>query len=148
MILALIYISMPNMRSKQLAKLRQRLRRRLDELEKVLAPAFEREPVFPGTVRVSRHHCGRPSCRCATEGLLHESLRLQVRFKDGVATRCLAEHEAESWRQRTEAYKRLRDAQRDLTRWQNEVLEILDAIERARRSTVGLSRQDRQRVLR
>ena len=136
------------MRSKQLPKLRQQLRQRLEELEELLEPAFERQPVFPGKVLLSRHRCGTPSCRCATEGLLHESLRLQVRFKDGLATRCLDHEEAESWRPRTEAYKRMRDAQRTFAKWQKEVLEILDAIERARRSSVGLSRQDRQRELR
>jgi len=136
------------MKDKQLARLRQRLRQRLDELEKTLAPAFEREPVFPGMVRVSRHRCGKPGCRCATEGLLHESLRLQVRFKDSLATRCIEGEEEESWRARTEAYKRMRDAQRAFGKWQTEVLEILDAIERARRSSAGLSREDRQRPLR
>ncbi len=136
------------MKSKQLPRLRQQLRERLDELQKVLAPAFEREPVFPGMVRVSRHRCGKPSCRCATEGLLHESLRLQVRFKDGLATRCIEAEEEESWRARTEAYKRMREAQRVFGKWQREVLEILDSIERTRRSSAGLSREDRRRPLR
>ena len=135
------------MRDKQLAKLRQQLRRRLEELEQLVAPAFEREPVFPGKVLLSKHRCGKSSCRCA-EGLLHESLRLQVRFKDGLATRCLDHEEAESWQPRTEAYKRMRDAQRAFAKWQKQVVEILDAIERARRSSVGLSHEDRQRELR
>lgn len=132
----------------RLPKLRQKLRQKLDELEELLAPAFQSEPVFPGSVGVSKHRCGKPSCRCATEGLLHESLRLQVRFKDGLATRCLKPEEEPSWRARTEAYKRMRDTQRAFGKWQREVLEILDAIERARRSSAGLSREDRRRPLR
>ena len=136
------------MKSKRLPKLRQQLRQRLEELEQLLAPGFQDEPVFPGKVLLSKHRCGNPSCRCATEGLLHESLRLQVRFKDGLATRCLDHEVAESWRPRTEAYKRIRDAQRAFAKWQKQVVEILDSIERARRSNVGLSREDRQRELR
>ena len=116
------------MRDKQLAKLRQQLGQRLAELEQLLAAAFEREPVFPGKVLLSKHRCGKSSCRCA-EGVLHQSLRLQVRFKDGLATRCLDREEAESWRPPTEAYKRIRDAQRAFAKWQMQVVKIIDAIE-------------------
>ena len=136
------------MSSKRLATLRRTLRQRLDELEDILTPAFEREDLFPGKVLLSRHRCGHDSCRCATEGILHESLRLQVRFKDQLATRCVSAEEAESWRPRTEAYKRIREARRDFGRWQKEILELVDAIERARRSTTGLSPEDRRRPLR
>ena len=136
------------MNSKRLAKLRQTLRQRLEELDEILEPAFEREPVFPGKVLLSRHRCGRDSCRCATEGLLHESLRLQIRFADQLATRCLSSQEAEDWKPRTEAYKRMRDARSDFGKWQKEILQLLDAVETARRSSSGLSAEDRQRALR
>lgn len=134
--------------SKEITKLRQRLSAKLSELEGILRPAFERDPVFPGSLHVSRHSCGKPQCRCQTHGELHEALRLQVRFKDGNANRCLGEEEAEAWKARTEAYKRMRDATRAFRRWHKEVLEVLDSIERARRSSDGLSEEDRRRPLR
>ena len=136
------------MNARQLARLRQQLTERLGELDRILAPAFEREPLFPASIQISRHRCGRPNCRCATEGLLHESTRLRIRFKDGDATRCLKEDEVEKWRPRTDAYKRMRDAQRSFRSWSEEVSRLLDRVERARRSSAGLSPEDRERELR
>ncbi len=131
-----------------LPRLRQRLRAKLSELEKFLKPAFDQSPVFPGSLHVSAHRCGKPHCRCTTQGELHEAVRLQIRFKDGTANRCLSEEETALWRPRTDAYRRLREAGRSFRKWQREVLELLDAIERARRSTEGLSKEDRRRALR
>lgn len=131
-----------------LPKLRQQLRAKLSELDSLVQPAFERDAVFPGSLHVSAHRCGKPQCRCATHGELHEALRLQIRFKDGVANRCLSEQEAALWQPRTEAYRRVREAERSFRRWQKEVLDLLDAIERARRSTEGLDEEDRRRPLR
>jgi hypothetical protein len=130
-----------------LPKLRQQLSAKLSQLDSILEPAFEREPVFPGSIHVSAHRCGKLQCRC-THGELHEALRLQIRFKDGIANRCLSEEEAALWRPRTEAYRRVRKAERSFRRWQKEVLELLEAIERARRSTEGLGEEDRKRPLR
>jgi uncharacterized cysteine cluster protein YcgN (CxxCxxCC family) len=73
---------------------------------------------------------------------------LQVRFKDGIANRCLSEQEGLFWQPRTEAYRRLREAGRSFRKWHKEVLELVDAIERVRRSTEGLGEEDRRRPLR
>lgn len=129
------------------AKLRQQLERKLAELDRILAPGFEREPVFPGRISFSRHRCGGAGCRC-NEGHLHEAVRLAIGFKDGVAYRCLDEEGLDFWKPRTEAYRRIRESQRTFRKWQKEVLELLDAIERARRSRKGLSDEDRGRPLR
>lgn len=130
------------------ARLRQRLRAKLAELERLVEPAFDRSPVFPGNVYLSRHRCGKDSCRCATRDELHETLRLQIRFQDGTANRCLSEERADFWRPRTDAYRELREAQRAFRKWQKEVSEILSAIERERKSSEGLEAEDRGRALR
>lgn len=130
-----------------LSQLRQHLRRKLAELDRLLEPAFDREPVFPGGIAVSRHRCGKPNCRCV-DGELHEAVRLAIYFKDGAAYRCLNEDGVELWRPRTEAYRRIRQARRSFGRWQKEVVELLDSIERARRRTDGLSAADSRRPLR
>lgn len=130
------------------AKLRQQLTSKLSELDRILKPAYEREPLFPANVHVSEHLCGKPSCRCAKAGELHKAVRLQIRFKDSLANRCLTEEEAAFWTPRTEAYRRIRQAGRSFRKWEKEVLEILDAMERARRSLEGLSEEDRKRPLR
>ena len=136
------------MKRETASRLRQQLRSKLSELDKLLTPVFESEPVFPGAVLLSRHRCGSPNCRCTTQGELHESVRLQIRFKDGFATRCLSAEEAAAWRPRTEAYRRARAAQRAFGKWQREVVSLMDRIERARRSTKGLQEDDRRRPLR
>jgi hypothetical protein len=136
------------MKQHTLSQLRQRLRAKLSQLEQILEPVFERDPVFPGSLHSSAHRCGKPQCRCNTQGQLHEALRLQIRFKDGTANRCLSEDQAALWRPRTEAYRQLRQSASAFRKWQKEVLELVDAIERARRSTTGLNEEDRRRTLR
>lgn len=135
------------MKRDTVSKLRQQLGAKLSQLEDMLRPAFEVEAVLPGSLHVSRHRCGKASCHCS-EGELHEALRLQIRFEDGIANRCLSEEEAAFWRPRTEAYRRIRKAGRAFAKWQREVASLLDALERARRSTEGLGEEDRKRSLR
>ena len=130
------------------AQLRRNLGAKLSELEHLLAPAFEYDPVLPGVVTVSKHRCGNSGCACTREGKLHEAVRVLIRFKEGYATRSLCEENLESFRARTEAYRRLRKAKVELRTWQKELVRLLDEIERARRSLDGLSEEDRQRPLR
>ena len=136
------------MKSDKGSQLRQRIATKFSELEKLLKPAFDKDPLLPASLHVSRHRCGKAHCRCNREGALHQALRLQIRFKEGLANRCLSEEEAAFWRPRTEAYKRARQTRRAFTRWQREVLELLDELEHERRSTEGLSEGDRKRPLR
>jgi len=131
-----------------LSHLRRELAAKLTELRHVLEPAFENEPVFPGVVTVSRHRCGNAGCACTREGKLHEAVRLLIKYKDGYATRCLSEDEVTSFRPRTEAYQRIRKARSELGKWQKSVVELVDRIERERRSLEGLGEEDRKRSLR
>lgn len=135
------------MKTSDLSSLRQALRRKLEGVESMLQPAFERDAVFPGMVESTRVRCGKPYCRCR-HGERHPVTRLQIRFRDGIANRSLSEEEAALWRPRTEAYRRLREAMRQARRWQKEVLVLLEAIERRRRSVEGLSEEDQRRPLR
>lgn len=130
-----------------LSQLRRTLAGKLADLERLLKPAFENEPLLPGVVTVSRHRCGNSGCACTREGKLHEAVRVLIKFKDGYATRCLTEEEVGSFRPRTEAYQRLRKARGNLAKWQKEVKELIDRIERERRSLEGLSEEDRRRSL-
>jgi hypothetical protein len=136
------------MKRDTLPKLRQKLSAKIAELDTMLKPGFETEPVFPGSLHVSRHRCGKPQCHCASGEDLHEVVRLQIRFNDGTGNRCVSEEEAAFWKPRTEAYRRIREAGRSFRKWQKEVLELLEAIERKRRSLEGLSEEDRKRPLR
>ena len=136
------------MSKETISQLRRELDGELRALQRLLKPAFETGPVFPGTVTVSRHRCGNPGCACTREGKLHEAERILIKFKDGYATRCLSEEQVGSFKPRTEAYQRLRKARSDLGKWQKRVCTLIDRMERERRSLEGLSSEDRRRPLR
>ena len=138
----------PSVDQDSLAKLRQQLRAKLSALEAMLTPAFEREPLFPGSVHTSKHRCGKSWCHCADGHSLHEAVRLQIRFHDGLTNRAGAPQEAVCGKPRTEADRRLRKAAQAVRKWQKEVSQLLERIERARRSLEGLSEEDRKRPLR
>ena len=131
----------------QLSELRQTLRQKLRELDQILEPAFERAPVFPGYFPMYGRRCGRPECPCA-QGELHRSPRVLIPFQSGQVALAVKRDEAEPWREKTEAYRRIREAGRALKRWYDEVKDLLDAVERARRSTVDLPPRLRRRKLR
>jgi hypothetical protein len=136
------------MAHESLHQLRRELAGRLSELERLLKPAFEVDPVLPGVVTVSRHRCGNDGCACTREGKLHEAVRVLIKFKDGYATRCLSKEDVGSFRPRTEAYQRLRQARSDLGKWHKEVVQLIDRIEKERRSVEGLNEEDQKRPLR
>lgn len=129
------------------ASLRHELRQKLSELEDILAPAFERSAVFPGYLQDYHRPCGNPRCRCA-QGELHPGTRVLVPFKDGQGTIAVNEGAREEWQRKTEGYKRIRDALRAFRRWEGEVRALVDALERARRSTGDLPEKYRDRPLR
>ncbi len=119
-----MYDKQPSMTHKPLSQLRRELAAKLADLNRLLQPAFENQPVLPGVVTLSRHRCGNAGCRC------------------------LSKEEAGSFRPRTEAYQRLRQARSNLGKWHKEVLALIDRIEQERRSVEGLSEEDRKRPLR
>lgn len=128
------------------SELRKALRKKVGELEEILEPAFERTPLFPGYFQVHKRKCGNPGCRCA-QGHLHPGTRILIPFGDGQGVLCPKPEEIEGWKLRTEAYKEHREARRRFRRWQAEVVRILDALEKARRSVEGLSEEDAKRPL-
>jgi len=136
------------MSTERLSQLRRELSSRLADLERLIQPAFETEAVLPGVVTVSRHRCGNDGCACTREGKLHEAVRMLIKFKDGYATRCLSKEDVGLFQPRTEAYQRLRLARSDFGKWHKEIIELIDRIERERRSVEGLSEEDRKRPLR
>jgi len=121
-------------RHPELSDLRLALRRELDAIERLVQPGFERSPVFPGTVNQWTHTCGRSGCKCQ-RGEKHRSVRLIIYYKeDPPAHRSLTEAEEVTWRARTEAYKAIRQAMRDVRRWAKRVTALLDQVERVRRT--------------
>jgi hypothetical protein len=82
-----------------LSRLRQALRRLLQDLEHSLEVAFERSPLVKGNVYEMARKCGKPNCVC-TRGELHRSMVLswseggKSRLRGG-ATKNLGQTESE-----------------------------------------------------
>ena len=134
--------------SKDSSPHRQQLTAKISQLDQILKPAFERDPVFPGNLNISKHRCGNEACCCTTQGKLHQATRLQIRFQDGIANRCLSPEEVAFFKPRIDAFRRIRKVKSALRKWEKEILGILDAIEHSRRSLEGLSEEDAERPLR
>jgi len=128
--------------NEQLSSLRQALRQKLAELDRILRPAFERGGVFPGYFQVFSRLCGKSGCRCR-QGQPHAGARVLVALREGQRVLSLKPEEIETWKSRTAAYKRIRSARRAFRKWQAEVVALVDEIERARRSLEGLSVEER-----
>lgn len=135
------------MNKEKISSLRQELRQKLSELDKILEPAFERTPVLPGYFQNYGRRCGRPDCHCV-KGELHRSFRVLIPFKDGQAAIAVKRGEDKPWREKTENYRRIRETRRAFLRWQTEISKLLDSLERARRSTEDIPAKHRGRKLR
>jgi hypothetical protein len=123
------------------SSLRQKLQAKLNELQKILEPAFGRDPLLPGSLTTTHVRCGKAGCRCE-RGELHPSVRIHLRFEEGVTTRSLSQDQLPLLKSRVEAYRAVREVPRRFRKWQKEVLMLLEDLERARHSTEGLSKGD------
>jgi len=114
------------------ARSRQELTTRVEELPKLLEPAYERTPLLPGVVYVRRYHCGKPTCHCA-DGPLHEYLSLGTwaSMKRDVR-RIRPEEDVEELKTVTERYRAVRTMRRSFLRWSRRVVKLLDELEAAR----------------
>ena len=114
----------------ELSRLRQRLRKLLEELGEVLQAACERGPVIKGTAYELARRCGKPNCRCV-RGELHRSMVLSWSEGGRSRLKSLKAPEVERVRSQTQGYARLRRAR--VVKISRELVEVLDRIEALRR---------------
>jgi len=114
------------------AKLRRQLDRLLAEHRRLLDTAFDRTPLWRGSVQESRRRCGKPTCRC-TRGELHVSTVFSDRSEEKQRNLSLKGKVLERFRTMTEAYRRVRRNRARAVVVQREILEIFDSLEVARR---------------
>jgi hypothetical protein len=132
---AIIYINMQNGEidsNQALSRLRQELRRLIEDLARSMEVVFERTPLVKGSVYAIARKCGKPNCAC-TRGELHKSMVLswsqqgKTRLKS-VSTERLAEISHKS-----EEYLRFRRARAQVTIINKQMLDVIDRIESLRR---------------
>lgn len=99
-------------------------------LTSLLAP----RQLLKGSVYELKTRCGKPSCHCAApQRPLHSTHVLSWSDAGKTRLRSLSASELTRWRQLTETYRRFRQARAPLVKLQQQILLVLDRLERALR---------------
>ncbi len=115
-----------------LSRLRQILRRLLQDLERSLGVAFERSLLVKGNVYEMARKCGKPNCVC-TRGELHRSMVLS--WSEGGKTRLFSipPERLGELKEKSQAYLQFRRARARVTEIGQEIVAVLDQMEKLRR---------------
>jgi hypothetical protein len=115
-----------------LSRLRQTLRRLLQDLERSLEVAFERSLLVKGNVYEMARKCGKPNCVC-TRGELHRSMVLS--WSEGGKTRLFSipPERLGELKEKSQVYLQFRRARARVTEIGQEIVAVLDQMEKLRR---------------
>jgi hypothetical protein len=123
---------MQNKKLHNLSRLRQTLRRLLQDLEHCLEIAFGRSPLVKGNVYEMARKCGKPNCVC-TRGELHRSMVLSWSEEGKTRLLSISPERLRELQEKSEEYLRFRRARARVSEICREILAVLDQIERLRR---------------
>jgi len=115
-----------------LSRLRQELRRLLEELERSVEVVFGRDPLVKGSVYEMARKCGKPTCACA-RGQLHRSLVLSWSHQGKTRLKSIPPERLQELRRKSEEYLRFRRARAQVTVICKQMLSVTDRIETLRR---------------
>ena len=115
-----------------LSRLRQELRRLLEDLECSMEVVFGRAPFVKGNVYEIARKCGKPSCACA-RGQLHKSMVLSWSHQGKTRLRSIPPERLEELRRKSEEYLRFRRARAQVSVICKRMLSVIDRIETLRR---------------
>lgn len=123
---------MQNRNPSNLSRLRQTLRRLLQDLEHSVEVAFGRSPLVKGNVYELARKCGKPNCIC-TRGELHRSMVLT--WSEGGKSRLMSipPERLGELKEKSEEYLRFRRTRARVTEISREIVAVLDQIEKLRR---------------
>jgi len=110
---------------------RQKLRELAHAVPQEIGPFLSSEPMAKGTVYTLRRRCSKPSCHCA-RGDKHETVVMTASIGGKTRLWTLSDDQIPELRRRTERYRRFRQARTQLIKGQQEMLRLIDAIEKAR----------------
>lgn len=116
---------------KALSRLRQELRRLLDELKRSVEVIFGRGPLIKGNVYEMARKCGKPSCAC-TQGYLHRSMVLSWSHRGKTRLKSIPPERLAELRRKSEEYLRVRRARARVSVLHKDILAVLDRIEKLR----------------
>ena len=115
-----------------LSRLRQILRRLLQDLEHSLEVAFGRSPLVKGNVYEMARKCGKPNCVC-TRGKLHRSMVLSWSEEGKTRLFSIPPERLGKIQEKSREYLRFRRARARVTEIGREIIAVLDQIENLRR---------------
>ena len=115
-----------------LSRLRQELRRLLEELERSVEVVFGRDRLVKGSVYEMARKCGKPTCAC-TRGQLHRSLVLSWSHQGKTRLKSIPPERLQELRRKSEEYLRFRRARAQVTVICKQMLSVIDRIETLRR---------------
>lgn len=118
--------------NQSLSRLRQELRRLLEELERSVEVVFGRDPLVKGSVYEMARKCGKPTCVC-TRGQLHRSLVLSWSDQGRTRLKSIPPERVQELRRKSEEYLRFRRARAQVTVICKQMLSVIDRIETLRR---------------
>lgn len=116
---------------RRVSRLRQELRQSWERMGRLVEPLLGRDALVRGTLYERRRRCGQPGCRC-TRGALHVSQAFCVSEGGKTRHRPLRQIDLDRLRASVDAYGRFRAARRDLRAATQQMLALVDQLERAR----------------
>ena len=127
------------------SQLRKQLQERQREVSRLIRLFMQRPSLIRGSVYLLRRKCGKANCRCQ-EGYLHESWVLSVPDKGRKRLRTVPKGKRLKWQQMTDNYRRFRRARSRLVKLFEEILKLVDELERERTVAPPLSKGERDAV--
>lgn len=118
--------------TQSLSRLRQELRKLLEDLERSLEVIFGRDPLVKGTVYEMARKCGKSSCACA-RGQLHKSMVLSWSNQGKTRLKSIPADKLEELRRKSEEYLCFHRARARVTVIYKQMLSLIDRIEALRR---------------
>lgn len=120
----------------KLSEYRVKMRELISEQQELSNIIMNRDVLLKGTVYKMKTKCGKPGCKCATEGLLHTAWRITRSHQGKPQAKCLGKEKIYEYQQLTRNYLRFRQARARLTKIYHEQMRLVNLIESAKREDI------------
>lgn len=119
-------------RNERSSRLRQSLLRLRDETARLLQIFLSREPMVVGSVYELRRKCGKVSC-CCVQGEPHSSWALSCSHEGKTRLRSIPPGRRVELRLLTRRYQQFRTARARMVKIHQEMIRLIDSLEKLRR---------------
>jgi hypothetical protein len=118
------------------SQLRQTLVRLAGEIRGLIEPCFSDKPVIKGTVYELKRRCGKPGCKCA-RGELHARMVVSASEEGKTRLQVIPRGYLVEVQEKVGRYQELRRMRTRLGAIYQKMLEVMDAMEAARREELS-----------